>query len=47
MNAATITLDPEVSVLAGKIDFDPDALLTKYLSERDKRLREDGFEQYI
>jgi len=40
-------LDPDVAALAGKIDFDPDTLLTKYLSERDKRLRSDGFEQYI
>ncbi len=47
MQSNTIKLDPEVAVLAGKIDFDPDALLNKYLSERDKRLRPDGFEQYI
>jgi cation diffusion facilitator CzcD-associated flavoprotein CzcO len=40
-------LDPEVAVLAGKIDFNPDALLAKYLSERDKRLRPDNVEQYI
>jgi cation diffusion facilitator CzcD-associated flavoprotein CzcO len=47
MQTETIKLDPEVAVLAGKIDFDPDELLNKYLSERDKRLRPDGFEQYI
>jgi cation diffusion facilitator CzcD-associated flavoprotein CzcO len=47
MQSNTIKLDPEVAVLAGKIDFDPDTLLDKYLSERDKRLRPDGFEQYI
>ncbi len=47
MQSDTIRLDPEVAVLAGKIDFNPDALLNKYLSERDKRLRPDGFEQYI
>jgi len=47
MQSNTIKLDPEVAVLAGKIDFNPDALLNKYLSERDKRLRPDGFEQYI
>jgi cation diffusion facilitator CzcD-associated flavoprotein CzcO len=29
------------------IDFDPVALKGKYLSERDKRLREDGNEQYV
>ncbi|MBL6854730.1 MAG: NAD(P)/FAD-dependent oxidoreductase [Alphaproteobacteria bacterium] len=33
--------------VAGTIDFDPDALKTKYLSERDKRVREDGIGQYI
>lgn len=47
MQSETIKLDPEVAVLAGKIDFDPDVLLNKYLSERDKRVRPDGFEQYI
>jgi cation diffusion facilitator CzcD-associated flavoprotein CzcO len=47
MQSDTIRLDPEVAVLAGKIDFNPDALLNKYLAERDKRLRPDGFEQYI
>ena len=47
MQSDTIKLDPEVAVLAGKIDFDPDTLLNRYLSERDKRLRPDGFEQYI
>ena len=47
MQSETIKLDPEVAVLAGKIDFSPDALLNKYLSERDKRVRPDGFEQYI
>ena len=31
----------------GDLDFDPDALKTKYLSERDKRLRDDGNDQYI
>ena len=32
---------------ATDIDFDPDALREKYRLERDKRLREDGNEQYI
>jgi hypothetical protein len=45
MQTRTIKLAPEVAALAGKIDFDPDA--RKYLSERDKRVRPDGFEQYI
>ena len=31
----------------GKLDFDPDALLAKYRAERDKRLRDDGNEQYV
>ena len=30
-----------------KPDFDPDFLRKKYREERDKRLREDGNEQYI
>ena len=30
----------------GGIDFDPDALRAKYQSERDKRVRTDGNEQY-
>ncbi len=33
--------------LVGDIDFDPAELKTKYLTERDKRLRDDGNEQYI
>src|SRR5687767_14500265 len=40
-------LQPEVAALVGKIDFDPDALHAKYLSERDRRLREDGIDQYV
>jgi cation diffusion facilitator CzcD-associated flavoprotein CzcO len=38
---------PEVAAFVGKIDFDPDALHRKYLCERDKRLREDGIDQYV
>ena len=30
-----------------EIAFDPSALEIKYLQERDKRLREDGNEQYL
>ncbi len=40
-------LHPEITALVGEIDFDPDALLDKYLAERDKRLREDGASQYV
>src|SRR5215468_669694 len=40
-------MNPEIAALVGDIDFDPDSLKTKYLSERDKRLRTDGISQYI
>src|SRR5260221_14560698 len=40
-------LQPKIAALVGEIDFDPDALLEKYLFERDKRLREDGAAQYV
>ncbi len=33
--------------LLGGIDFDPKALKTKYLAERDKRLRPEGSDQYV
>lgn len=33
--------------LMGGLDFDPVALKTKYLAERDKRLRDDANEQYV
>ena len=33
--------------LVGEIDFDPAELKARYLAERDKRLRDDGNEQYI
>ena len=31
----------------GGLDFDPAALKSKYLAERDKRLRDDANEQYV
>jgi cyclohexanone monooxygenase len=40
-------IQPEVAAFVGRIDFDPDTLHAKYLSERDKRIREDGIDQYI
>jgi cyclohexanone monooxygenase len=40
-------IQPEVAAFVGDIDFDPDALFAKYMSERDKRLREDGIDQYV
>ena len=42
-----MTINPEIASLVGEIDFDPDTLKSKYLSERDKRLRKDGISQYI
>jgi len=42
-----MNLDPEIAALAGPIDFDPAALKSKYLFERDKRIRSDGSAQYI
>ena len=32
---------------AHELGFDPDELKARYLAERDKRLREDGNEQYV
>ncbi|HEV2364826.1 MAG TPA: NAD(P)/FAD-dependent oxidoreductase [Caulobacteraceae bacterium] len=40
-------IHPEIAELVGPIDFDPDALLEKYIAERDKRLRPDGISQYV
>ena len=42
-----MNMPPEIAALVGEINFDPDSLKTKYLSERDKRLRPDGNAQYI
>jgi cation diffusion facilitator CzcD-associated flavoprotein CzcO len=42
-----MNIQPELAALVGEIDFDPDALLAKYLAERDKRRREDGIGQYV
>ena len=39
-------INPEIAALVGEIDFDPDSLKQRYLSERDKRLRTDGIDQY-
>ena len=43
MNATTSPLE----AVLGEIDFDPKVLKTKYLAERDKRVRQDGNEQYV
>ena len=37
----------DIAELLGDLDFDPAALNAKYLEERDKRLRDDGNEQYV
>jgi cyclohexanone monooxygenase len=42
-----MNMPPEITALVGEIDFDPDSLKSKYLAERDKRLRPDGNAQYI
>ena len=36
-----------VTAVLGEIDFDPEELHAKYLSERDKRLRDDHNDQYV
>jgi len=41
------TSDSAVKTLLGDLDFDPAQLKEKYLSERDKRVRTDGNDQYI
>jgi cyclohexanone monooxygenase len=40
-------VNPDLMPIVGDIDFDPDALHTKYLAERDKRIRPDGNRQYV
>jgi cation diffusion facilitator CzcD-associated flavoprotein CzcO len=40
-------LQPEIAGIVGDLDFDPDALHAKYLAERDKRIRDDGIDQYV
>src|SRR5215472_7275653 len=42
-----MSISPEIATIAGDIDFDPEALKSRYLAERDKRLRDDGIGQYI
>ncbi len=42
-----MSIRPEIAALAGRIDFDPEALHARYLAERDKRLRSDGIGQYV
>ncbi len=42
-----MNIQSDVKALIGEIDFDPDVLLAKYRTERDKRLRLDGNAQYV
>ena len=42
-----MNVSPELVAVMGPIDFDPDALKSRYLAERDKRLRSDGIAQYV
>ena len=41
-----MNVHPAVATVFGAIDFDPDALHRRYLSERDTRIRPDGVGQY-
>src|SRR5678816_2664237 len=40
------TLEPKAPPAAEELGFDPEALKARYRAERDKRLRQDGNEQY-
>ncbi len=40
-------MEQTVLDLVGELEFDPAELKTKYLAERDKRIRDDAFEQLI
>ena len=42
-----MTIHPDIAAVVGEIEIDPDALHEKYLAERDKRVREDGIDQYV
>ena len=42
-----VTEKANIVELMGGLDFDPAALKSKYLAERDKRLRDDANEQYV
>jgi cyclohexanone monooxygenase len=42
-----MNISPDIATVVGEIDFDPDTLHARYLAERDKRLREDGIDQYV
>lgn len=42
-----MNISADIASVVGEIDFDPDALHARYLAERDKRLREDGIDQYV
>ena len=42
-----MTIPADIATVVGEIDFDPEALHSRYLAERDLRLREDGIGQYV
>jgi cation diffusion facilitator CzcD-associated flavoprotein CzcO len=42
-----MNISPEIAAIVGDIDFDPDALHARYMSERDRRIRPDGAAQYV
>jgi len=42
-----MNIQPAVAALVGELDFDPATLKSRYLAERDKRLRPDGIGQYV
>ncbi len=42
-----MTYQTAIQSYLGDLDFDPAALKEKYLAERDKRVREDGIDQYV
>lgn len=44
---AELELEVEFQDIVGELDFDPVKLKEKYLSERDKRVRTDGNDQYL
>ena len=44
---AELELEVEFQDIIGELDFDPVKLKEKYLSERDKRVRTDGNDQYL
>ncbi len=40
-------MEPDLAKLVGELTFDPDAVRARYIKERDKRIRDDGNDQYV